>query len=195
MNSFTSFGSSTTCSCTGASLWEMISGLSGLRNAAAMRWVRSTSSFQPNILLMTFMSPNRLVMTRCPGLPLTLWNSTGQPPSMCFCRPVTSRSGSTSFSVSIRSPCWRNQSSVERRSRPAGPAAVCGCEARSVAAGWTGFSLCTGCCMVSPSGASWAQYDRSGRRVEGLRQRASVGRTKQSFRGEIPPWTRSARCR
>src|SRR5579859_3073649 len=53
---FTSFGSSTTCSCTGASFWSMISGLSGLRNACAILCVRSTSSLQPNILLMTFMS-------------------------------------------------------------------------------------------------------------------------------------------
>src|SRR6202048_1900065 len=35
---------------------------------------------------------------------------------MCFCRPVTSRSGLTGLSVSIRSPCWRTQSSVLRRS-------------------------------------------------------------------------------
>ena len=36
---------------------------------------------------MIAMSPNRLVMTRWLGLPLTLLNRIGQPPSMCFCKP------------------------------------------------------------------------------------------------------------
>ncbi len=66
---------------------------------------------------MIAMSPNRLVMMRWFGLPLTLLNRIGQPPSMCFCRPVTCRSGSTSLSVSISSPEARSHSSVERRSK------------------------------------------------------------------------------
>src|ERR1700730_12744962 len=82
------------------------------------------------------MSPNRLVSRRCPGLPLTLLNRIGQPPSMCFCRPVTSRSGLTGLSVSIRSPCWRNQSSVLRRSE--------GCCSRA----GLSFSLRMGFCIV-----------------------------------------------
>src|SRR5262245_6405013 len=92
------------------------------------------------------MSPNRLVTTRLWGLPLTLLNSTGQPPSMCFCRPVISRSGSTVLSVSIRSPWLRSQSSAVRRS----------------AAWWVlpaaGFSLRSTFCMVLglPRGAARA---------------------------------------
>src|ERR1700730_16655308 len=105
-----------TCSWHGASLWEISTGLSGCDSACASFFTRSASSFQPNMRLMIVMSPNRLVMTRWFGLPLTLLNRIGQPPSMCFCRPVTSRSGLTGLSVSIRSPCWRNQSSVLRRS-------------------------------------------------------------------------------
>ncbi len=132
----TSSGSRITCSCTGACSWGMITGLSGLRNACAILRVRSISFFQPNILLMTFMSPNRLVMTRWFGLPLTLLKITGQPPSRCFCSPVTSRSGSTGLSVSIKSPCDFSHSSVFRKSMT------------SAVSDW-GFSLCSAFCMTS----------------------------------------------
>src|SRR5512134_3444003 len=64
---------------------------------------------------MTRISANRLVTARACGLPLTLLNRIGKLPSKCFCRPVISRSGFTSLSVSIRSPSARSHSSVERR--------------------------------------------------------------------------------
>src|SRR6266404_2412256 len=65
---------------------------------------------------MTFMSPNRLVMQRCWGLPLTLLNRIGQPPSNCFWMPVISRLGSTSLSVTIMSPSFFIHSIARRRS-------------------------------------------------------------------------------
>ena len=155
----------------------MISGLSGLRNARAMARVRSTSSFQPNILLMTFMSLNRLVTTRWFGLPLTLWNSTGQPPSMCFCSPVTSRSGSTAFSVSMRSPCARSHSSVERRSRvPRLAGASCRARPRGAPPSWRAFPCAPAVASLASSwGLIWPQYDRSRSRLEGSRKRVSRG--------------------
>ena len=61
------------------------------------------------------MSENRFVIARAWGLPLTWLNSITGPPSRCFCRPVSSRSGSTSLSVSITSPCAFSHCSVERR--------------------------------------------------------------------------------
>src|SRR6266852_5349260 len=60
------------------------------------------------------MSASRLVMARTWGFPLTLLKSTTGPPSRCFCTPVISRSGSTSTSVFITSPCVSNHSSAER---------------------------------------------------------------------------------
>src|SRR5450631_4015951 len=132
----TSSGSRMTCSCTGACSWGIITGLSGLRKAWAILRVRSISFFQPNILLMTFMSPNRLVMTLWFGLPLTLLKMTGQPPSRRFCSPVTSRSGSTGLSVSIKSPCDFSHSNVFRRSTT------------SAVSDWA-FSLGIAFCMTS----------------------------------------------
>src|SRR5262249_44465890 len=113
------------------------------------------------------MSPKRLVTTRWFGLPLTLWNSTGQPPSRCFCSPVTSRSGSTSFSVSMRSPCARSHSSVARRSRQARLVGVAGC----AAFGFAGLSLCAGCCIACSWGLTRAQYDESRPCLEGSSKR------------------------
>src|SRR4029079_12110200 len=64
---------------------------------------------------MTFMSPNRLVSRRWFGLPFTLLKSIGQPPSKCFCSPVSSRSGSTVLLVTMRSPSALSHSSVSRK--------------------------------------------------------------------------------
>ena len=111
----TFFGFLITTSWHGATLCMISCGLSGLDSACASFLVRSVSSVQPNILLMTFMSPNRLVRRRWLGLPLTLLNSIGQAPSRCFCSPVSSRSGSTGLSVSIRSPSAFSFSSMSRR--------------------------------------------------------------------------------
>ena len=49
--------------------------------ARATFFTRSSESFQPNIFSTTRMSPNRLVMARACGLPLTLLNSIGRLPS------------------------------------------------------------------------------------------------------------------
>src|SRR5687768_4478330 len=65
---------------------------------------------------MTLISPNKFVMQRCFGFPLTLLKRIGQPPSSAFWIPVISRLGSTSFSVTMRSPSDLSHSSVFRRS-------------------------------------------------------------------------------
>ncbi len=70
MNSLTSFKSLITTSWQGATLCHDLHWLDRMRvTACASFRVRSASSVQPNILLMTFMSPNRLVTTRWFGLP------------------------------------------------------------------------------------------------------------------------------
>src|SRR5258707_4697838 len=65
---------------------------------------------------MTVMSPKRLVMQRCWGLPLTLLKRIGQPPSSCCWMPVISRLGSTSLSVTILSPSFFIHSIARLRS-------------------------------------------------------------------------------
>src|SRR2546426_5701879 len=69
------------------------------------------------------MSPNRLVIQRWWGLPLTLLNKIGQPPSNCFWMPVISRSGSTSLSVTRMSPSFFIHSMALRKSRTSSAAA------------------------------------------------------------------------
>src|SRR5680860_1728711 len=79
-------------------------------------FVRSTEPSKPNILSTTLISPKRFVTARAWGLPLTLLKRIGQPPSMSFWMPVISRSGSTSWSVTIASPSDANHSNAPLRS-------------------------------------------------------------------------------
>src|SRR5680860_1082130 len=88
----------------------------GWFRAWAIFLVRSTGPSKPNILSTTLMSPKRLVTARACGLPLTLLKRIGQPPSMSFWMPVISRSGSTSWSVTIASPSDSNHSNACLRS-------------------------------------------------------------------------------
>ena len=101
----------TTISWHGASLCGNLPRLERLRQGTRERCACAPCRFASRTwLLMTLMSPNRLVRTRWFGLPLTLLKSTGHPPSMSFCSPVTSRSGSTP----CRSRSARPRSSASR---------------------------------------------------------------------------------
>src|SRR5947209_955108 len=111
----TSRSSVMTSSWHGASSCETSTGLSGRVIAWAIRFVRSVGPSKPNMRSMTLMSEKRFVMARAWGLPLTRLNISGGPPSRCFCKPVISRSGSTSTSVVNKSPCESSHSRAERK--------------------------------------------------------------------------------
>jgi hypothetical protein len=104
-----------TCSWQGASFCAISTGLIGRVSARASLRVRSVGLSQPKYRSTIRMSAKRLVIARACGLPFTLLKSIGRLPSKCFCRPVISRSGSTSLSVSIRSPSVRSHSMALRR--------------------------------------------------------------------------------